>query len=471
MLFNSFRFTLLFLPLTAGIYALLGARATHRVRQTWILICSVFFYAVGQTSNLPLLLASIVFNWAVARAMMSRPEAKARRILLGCGIGVDIGALFLFKYFNFLLHSLAFLFPAGHLLPDWNIPLGLSFFTLTQVMYLVDTYHGLNGPNSLFDHATVVTFFPYLTSGPLVRLRAVAPQLRGASRQDGYPDVVCRGLYLFSLGIAKKVILADSFTAVADAGFNCIRDFSLFEAWAFTVAFLFQLYFDFSGYSDMAVGAAWMMGIDIPQNFNGPLRATSVTEFWQRWHISLSTFITNYLYTPILRSMRRATLSASVVATILAMALAGLWHGPAWTYVLYGFSHGVALATNQVWRRSKLNMPDWAGWLVTQMFAAASLVFFRAADTQSAMRMLSRLVPHANALDTSALKAVPVSASVIGVPVIAALIAAYAPQSSTKLASAFRPTVSTAVKTAALLLASMMFMNSAPAKQFVYFGF
>ena len=404
--------------------------------------------------------------------MMKQVIESRRLLLLRAGLVGNITFLCLFKYINFLFRSIAFFHgPALHF-PDWGFPLGLSFFTLTQIMYLVDTYQGLNSANSLFDHATFVSLFPYVTSGPLVRARSIVSQFSKPALAEERLALACRGLYLFSLGALKKIVLADSFAAVADAGFTSIRNYSILEAWIFAFAYLLQLYFDFSGYSDMAVGSAWMLGIDIPQNFNAPLRARSISEFWQRWHISLSNFITNYLYTPMLRSFPKATLSASVLSTVAAMTIVGLWHGPAWTFVLYGLSHGIALAANQIWKKRKLKMPDWAGLLVTQFFVAASLVFFRSPDVPSALHMLNRLLPHADPLSLMALKGViPLSFMLPLRPLFWGTVAAFFFKSSLDASRTFEFSWRYAAGTAGLVVICLFYMNSAAAKPFVYFNF
>jgi D-alanyl-lipoteichoic acid acyltransferase DltB (MBOAT superfamily) len=279
-------------------------------------------------------------------------------------------------------------------------------------------------------------------------------------------------MYLFSIGLAKKVVLADSFAPIADAGFGTIRDYSMVESWVFCLAALFHLYFDFSGYSDMAVGSAWMLGIDIPQNFNAPLRAKSISEFWQRWHISLSNFITDYLYKPLLRAMPNTTVAASAVATILAMIIAALWHGPTWTFLAWGLSHGIALAVNQVWKRRKIVMPDWLGWLVTFLFVVSTIVFLRCSELPAAWHMLTRLIPHSNAFGVAALRyLVPFSPTVLVHPVVIGALIALLLKSSAQYSKAFRPALVSALASAALILVSLFFMNSAPARVFVYFAF
>jgi D-alanyl-lipoteichoic acid acyltransferase DltB (MBOAT superfamily) len=476
VLFHSFQYFLVFLPVVALVHAWLRRRGGSAPARAWLLAASLVFYAWARPSFVPLLLGSILFNWAVARVIAARGDsdetARGRKWLLRFGLAGNILFLASFKYVNFAFRTVAALHGPHWQLPDWAFPLGISFFTLTQVMYLVDVYQGLNGANSLFDHALFVSFFPYLASGPLVRARLTVRQFHQVQLRPGRLEVAAKGLYLFSIGLAKKAVLADSFAAIADVGFAAPTHASFVEGWIFAFAFLLQLYFDFSGYSDMAVGSAWMLGIDIPMNFNAPLRARSISEFWQRWHISLSNFITNYLYTPMLRAFPKATLWTSVGCTILAMTIAGFWHGPAWTFGIFGLLHGVALGSNQVWKKRKLTMPDWLGLVLTQCFVAVTMVFFRSADVPAAIALLSRMVPHGDLFGIATLRmVVPMTPTLILRPVAAGVAAAFFFRSSFELANGFVPLFRTAMVTALLVLAAMFFLNSTPAKQFVYFAF
>ncbi len=485
MLFHSFAYLLIFLPVVVGVHSFLRARSPWPCPQAWLLLASLFFYTRSGAANLPLLLGSILFNWAIARLMMAQADDSKRKLCLWAGLTVNITILFLFKYIHLLLETIFFFHGPRLFFPNWGFPLGVSFFTLMQIMYLVDAYprapsspaarkifRGLTTANSLFDHATFVAFFPYVVSGPLARVRHVVPQLRDYTMREPPSVMVCRGLLLFSMGLAKKVVIGDSFGTIADAGFAEIHNYSMVEAWIFSLAALFHLYFDFSGYSDMALGSAWMLGIDIPQNFNAPLRSRSISEFWKRWHISLSNFITDYLYKPLSRSMGKPTLAKSAVATVVAMTIAALWHGPEWTFVAWGFSHGLALATHQVWTRRKLVMPDWLGWLVTFIFLSSTIVFLRASSLPSALYMLSRLLPSRDILGHSALSGLlPASPTALFRSVGLGVVLAFFFGTSMEYATACRLSLRTALAGALLIVVSLFFMNSAPARQFVYFAF
>jgi alginate O-acetyltransferase complex protein AlgI len=472
MLFSSFSYLLMFLPVVALAYAACRRYGGSTAGQACLLLASLVFYSYSGTRNLLLLLASIAFNWLVVNRMAAAASDRARRLWLIVGLTANVGLLLAFKYLNFFAQALTVLGLPAVALPDWAFPLGISFFTLTQVMYLVDCFQGIAAPVSLFRHATFVSFFPYITSGPLVRAESVIPQLEAPAAGDSRLMMACQGVFIIALGLAKKIVLADSFAQVADAGFSAAAALSTAEAWVFSLAYSLQLYFDFSGYSDMALGSALLFGIRIPQNFNGPYLAASISEFWQRWHISLSQFITNYLYTPILRSMGRATLWTSAVATIIAMGIAGLWHGPALTFVVFGLMHGVALALNQRWRKYKRKMPWVMAWLITLVFVNAAFVVFRSPDLSSALHMLGQLLPHAHTGGMATLDGVlPISLSLVLQPVLYGTILAFVPWTSAQLTERFRPTLLNSALTCALLLLSALYMNSAVAKRFVYFAF
>ena len=469
MLFSSYTYLLLFLPLAALGNAALQRLDRPRAAQVWLLLGSIVFYSYAGLSHLPLLLASIVFNWAVARGIGAQRDPRARKALLWAGIVANLALLGCFKYVNFFLNGILGLQVA---LPNWQLPLGLSFFTLSQVMGLVDCYQELSAPLSLLDHASSVAFFPYVSSGPIVRASEIAPQFMRFEGVESRSLLAQRGIYFLVLGLAKKVILADAFGHAADIGYASVDHLSMLEGWAFSLAYTFEIYFDFSGYSDMAIGSALLLGVRIPQNFNGPFFAKSISEFWQRWHMSLTHFITNYLYTPILRSFGKATVRTSALATVLAMMIAGLWHGAAWTYIVWGTMHGVALAINQLWRRSKRKLPRGLGWLLTFLFVNAAMVVFRSPDLPTAGRMFAAMLPHAHNLDWTVLAtAVPVGPGLIMqlcVPIVLVQLIQYR-LGRLDLRLPWMPALGRAVAYS-LLLYCIVFHGAAP-KAFVYFQF
>ncbi len=474
MAFNSFTYLLLFLPLAVMLVSAVRQLAGTPAAQETLLCCSLLFYAWSGLSNVPLLLASILTNWSLARWMSSEQDGSlAKQRILQLGLFLNVGFLCTFKYLNFFLRALAVVGLPQLGLPDWALPLGISFFTLNQVMYLVDCYEGLTPPSSLFDHATFVSFYPYVMSGPLARTKNMLKQFHQveADREKRH-DQMARGLYQFSLGLFKKVIFADTFGRVADLGYASVGELSTVESWAFSLAYSLQLYFDFSGYSDMAIGSARLLGVEIPRNFNTPYRSRTVTEFWQRWHISLSGFITTYLYTPILQAFPKATLRTATIATLAAMTIAGLWHGPSWNFIVFGAMHGVALVINLYWKKTKKKFPFLVSWALTMGFVNLAFIFFRAPDLATAMKMAGHLLPQGGGLSTTVLRSVrTLGVSALVPPVALGALVAVLGKNSDELATQLRPTYAAALATAGMLLVAALYLNSTILKQFVYFNF
>lgn len=471
MLFNSFAFLFLFLPAVSATYYFCARRFPVKVRQAVLVTFSLAFYTWAKAEYTVLLIASILFNYAFAKKIHSASTPWRKRWLV-FALAANITVLAIFKYLAFLLASFTFLWKPGFVLPDWSFPLGISFYTLQQVMYLVDCYERLVGANDLLTHAAFVSFFPYVISGPITRARDMVPQIRRAATTDARK--VTEALILLGIGLFKKVVLADSFSRIADAGFNSPLTVSTLEAWVSSFSYTFQIYFDFSGYTDMALAAALLLGYSLPVNFTGPYRSLSIIEFWQRWHITLSQFITTYLYTPIVRLFSRVTLAKASLATLLAMTLAGLWHGPSWTFVVFGALHGIALVINQFWRRKiKRKLNQGVSWVATLAFVNFAFIFFRAPNLAAALDLCRALLPQSNLLGSSTFQETLAlgDAMVLTVPVVVGLICAFAGQTSTDLSLHVKPTPVTALAVSLLILIALVFMNSTVAQDFIYFKF
>jgi alginate O-acetyltransferase complex protein AlgI len=388
------------------------------------------------------------------------------------GLTANVAFLSSFKYLNLVFRSVPFL-RSGHFhIPDWEFPLGISFFTLQQVMYLVDCYEKLVPANDLLVHAAWISFFPTVSSGPLTRAKQLVPQLAGGGTASS-PGVT-QAITLIAIGLFKKVVFADSFSRVADAGFSHPALLSPLEAWLSSFAYTFQIYFDFSGYSDMAIGAALLLGFAIPVNFNTPYRSKSIIEFWQRWHITLSQFITTYLYTPLIRSFRKASLTASAISTIVAMAVAGIWHGPSVTFLVFGLLHGVALALNQIWRkRVKIRIPNLFAWAITLLFVNLTFVFFRSASLSGAIEFCKAMVSPHRFFSTAMLReSIRLSeAQVLMLPVVIGVVSALVGRNSNSVLEIAKPNLAMGFAVSTMLIVSFLFMNSTIAKEFVYFAF
>jgi alginate O-acetyltransferase complex protein AlgI len=476
--FNSFPFILVFLPVTVLGFYLLSFFTRRDWALAWLLVSSLIFYALGGPGGVPLLLCSVIFNWYFGKCLAS-PTPKtlpfSRLTLLKFAISVNLILLVFFKYSNFVLANLTPILGTTFRPIALALPLGISFFTLQQIIYLVDAYEGLTPGNNLRDHALFVTMFPYISMGPIIHSNQVLPQLKDpSSSRIGY-DCLARGAMLFAVGLFKKVVFADSFGRLATAGYDGISSLSALEAWISTLSYSLQIYYDFSGYSDMAVAVALMLGLAIPNNFNSPYLSRSIVEFWKRWHISLSNFITNYLYTPMIRasSRGRVTMRAAMIVTFLSMIIAGLWHGPSWTFVIFGALHGVALVINQYWKKSKRTLHPFIAWVLTMSYVNIAFIFFRAPDAGSAFQMIGAMLGRFSFVGMEAFKKSIRTSEIatLAIPLLAGGIVIVLRHNSKTILDQFKPTHGRLACAVVLMLVSILFLNSNIAKEFIYFAF
>jgi D-alanyl-lipoteichoic acid acyltransferase DltB (MBOAT superfamily) len=390
VLFNSYPFVLLFLPAT-----LLGAfllRNTGRVGLgLWLLGASTLFYVWWDIRYLPLLAGSILLNY-LAAVLIERTRSTA---LLALTIAANLATLGLFKYLGFFSSIADALLPWDLTVAALALPLGISFFTFHQIGYQVDRWRGQSRKHDLLDYALFVGFFPQLIAGPILRQDELLPQLRNLTGPRARNILI--GLAFFSIGLFKKVVLADNFGLYATPVFDLAKTSQpdTATAWQGALAYTFQLYFDFSGYSDMAIGLARMFGIRLPINFNAPYRAASITEFWRRWHVTLGRFLRDYLYFPL--GGNRVAPARQFVNLFLVMLLGGLWHGAAWTFVIWGALHGLALASHRLWVRlfgppSVRYVWRCIAWAATFLFVVVTWVLFRADSLPAAGRVLGAMV-------------------------------------------------------------------------------
>jgi alginate O-acetyltransferase complex protein AlgI len=392
MLFNSYEFLFLFLPATFCVYFFLNGKRLLLAANAWLLCASLFFYSWWNIKYLPLLLVSILFNYTVGNLLtdydLLRKKPVSKKTILIVGLGCNLLLLGYFKYTDFFIANLNRVSGASFELQHIILPLGISFFTITQIAYLVDSFEGLVEERNLLDYAQFVTFFPHLLAGPILHHKEMMPQFsRLRNKLINYRNVYA-GLCLFSVGLFKKVVIADQFSQWATAGFDVSKSLRFVEGWLASLSYTFQLYFDFSGYSDMAIGIGLMFNILLPINFQSPYKAVNIIDFWKRWHITLSNFITTYLYTPILRSFESITFSNSMAAIFLAMLISGFWHGAGWGFIVWGSLHGSALVINHLWKKRKYRMPKLLGWLITFNFVNFAFVFFRAKSLTDAGKVL-----------------------------------------------------------------------------------
>jgi D-alanyl-lipoteichoic acid acyltransferase DltB (MBOAT superfamily) len=388
MPFNSLLFLFAVLPLALSFDALAqGVRPQSR--HALLVALSFAFYGWWDLRLLPLLIASVVINW-LAGAIFAKTHG---RLIIPLAIGANLLVLGTFKYVNFFADLLAVI--PGYAPPHFSIalPLGISFFTFQHIMYLADLRAGRAEPVGLLEYALYVAFFPRVIAGPLVRpneFRTQLDQLRQPALESA--ERMARGLMLLTLGLAKKVLVADPLGAIVNPIYAAVEggtEPTVAQAWEATLGYTFQLYFDFSGYTDMAVGIALLFGVVLPENFNAPYRAYSIQDFWRRWHMTLSRFLRDYLYIPMGGS--RHGLTRQVLALLATMTLGGLWHGAGLTFVAWGVAHGLALGADLLWRKSGRSMPTYLGVTLTFAFVALAWVLFRAPSFGTALQIYKAL--------------------------------------------------------------------------------
>jgi alginate O-acetyltransferase complex protein AlgI len=392
LLFNSYQFVFVFLPLLLVGYELLALSGARRAVPLFLVLGSLFFYGWWDWRYLFLFGSSIAFNYSWAQALRPRGAADtdrrfAPRAMLGVGVATNLGLLGYFKYRNFFVSSVAAVAGRHWAMAPIVLPLAISFFTFEQITYLTSAWRGEIETRDFLSYALFITFFPHLIAGPIVRYGQIFPQLNRASRYRLDADNLSAGLMIFAIGLFKKVMIADTFKVWLDPIFDTAVHPGFVDAWAATLAFAFEIYFDFSGYTDMAIGLARMLNVRFPENFDSPYKAHGPIEFWRRWHITLSFFLRDYLYIP-LGGNRHGKLRQhfNLFATML---LGGLWHGADWTFVMWGAFHGIALSANHLWRDRKLSMAPALAWMLTFIFVTLAWVLFRTHSIEGAIAMFS----------------------------------------------------------------------------------
>lgn len=345
MLFNSYIFVFIFFPLCLlGYYGLLHGQRPQAAK-LFLTFMSFWFYGYFNLSYLLIMVGSIAFNYIFHLLLSKKPDKK----LIFLAVAGNLGILFYFKYFDFFLSTVNTVFQSSFALRGILLPLGISFFTFQQISFVVDTYRGEVQNCSLIDYALFVSFFPQLIAGPIVNHGEMLPQFRKAGQDEVRWEQIAEGFGLFILGMAKKVLIADTFGAGADYGYDNIAFLGRMDAVLVIVFYALQLYFDFSGYCDMARGIGKMLGIEIPVNFDSPYKATNIVEFWKRWHITLNRFFTKYVYIPLGGNRKGA--ARMYLNLMIVFLLSGLWHGAGWNYLVWGAMHGVLYVVTRFWQR------------------------------------------------------------------------------------------------------------------------
>ena len=456
MLFQSQGFILLFLPLAVLTYY--AAARSAPARQSVLIVVSLIFYGWWDARFIPLLLGQILATWMLA----IWHQRSGRNAALVLGILVNLCSLATFKYLDFLIGSVEAV--SGIVLPHASLvlPIGISFFSFQLISYMVDRMRSDAPIYPLRQFALFVLLFPHLIAGPIVRHNELVPQFEEDPRRAGMWARISLGLVLFTIGLAKKVLLADKLAGVSDSLFTqaISGPLSFGDAWSATLAFTFQLFCDFSAYTEMAIGIALMFGLLLPENFHRPYVAANLRDFWRRWHITLSNFVRDYLYIPLGGS--RAGVGRYVFATMAAMGICGLWHGAGWTYVVWGLWHGAGLVVCCGWQSLNRPLPWVVGWVITMLFVMAGWVLFRAADFSTAASVLASLVG-ANGLGGNI--------SNVGLIIVGAAVSLFLPSAYEIMNSRPLPWPSVAVGLAILACFCVLEVGRGPPLSFIYFRF
>ena len=405
MLFNSYIFVFVFLPAALLGYFLLNRTKKYTLANCFLVGMSLWFYGYFNYSYLPIICVSITANYCLSKLIQSeKAGGMFRKILLTVGLALNIGSIFYFKYYDFFIENVNAVFRSGFTLKHLVLPLGISFFTFQQVSYVIDSYRGETKDYGFAEYALFVSFFPQLIAGPIVLHDEILPQLRDASKRSFNTENAAHGLYFFAIGLFKKVILADTFSAAVTAGYADVSVITSAEAWLVSVCYTLQIYFDFSGYSDMAIGLGKMFNIDLPQNFDSPYMSTSITEFWGRWHMTLTRFLRKYVYFP-LGGSKKGT-ARTYLNIMIVFLVSGLWHGANWTFVIWGVLHGALNVLNRIFKKpwEKLNVVT--RWAVNFVLINSLLVVFRSESMGHALGFLKSMFSmHGGAVSSTILNA------------------------------------------------------------------
>ncbi|ESS59576.1 MBOAT, membrane-bound O-acyltransferase family protein [Enterobacter cloacae S611] len=401
MIFSSPEFVFAFLPITFLVYFLLNRFKFIYFGKLWLVVASLYFYSYWSLNYLPLMLGSIIISYSLG--MQLAKGAKRKKEMLTVGIVANLAVLCYYKYMNFFLDNINIITEQQFHIEGIILPIGISFYTFTQIAFLVDSYKGSAKEYDLVNYALFVTFFPHLIAGPILHHKEMMSQFKSLRTVPIKYNNILMGLMIFGIGLFKKTIIADTFAQWAEIGYVAGTHHDFYSAWVTSLSYTFQLYFDFSGYCDMAIGAALLFNIWLPINFNSPYKAINIQDFWRRWHITLGRYLRDYLYIPL--GGNRCTVSKTYCNLFLTFVIGGLWHGASWMFIIWGAMHGLALVIHRVWSKFGIAMYKPLAWMITFLYVHIAWVFFRAHTVQDAMNIITAMfnIDSARAISVSAI--------------------------------------------------------------------
>lgn len=410
MLFNSYFFILVFLPFSIIGYFFLN-RTVEKAAILFLLFMSLWFYGYFNYKYLFIIIGSIIVNYILALAMnIKRNKLKkdfmaqkyelgysnmrrgrgGNRLILSLALLFNLGMIFYFKYYDFFIQNINYAFRSDFNMRHIVLPLGISFFTFQQISYIIDSYHGKTASYTFLEYALFVTFFPQLVAGPIVLHSELIPQIKDPLKKKVNYDNIAKGIMWFTLGLAKKVLIADTLGIAVSWTYGNLDAATSMDLMITALAYTFQIYFDFSGYSDMACGIASMFNFSLPQNFNSPYKSDSIIEFWKRWHITLTRFLREYIYFPLGGSQKGKT--RTYFNIMIVFLASGLWHGANWTFVLWGALHGMANIVNRIFDNQYKKIHRVGRWLITFIFLNFTWIFFRSDTVGQAISIIKGII-------------------------------------------------------------------------------
>lgn len=389
MLFNSYIFVLLFFPMAVIGYYWLHHRKMEKAALGYLILMSMVFYGYNSIQYLAMLIVSILVNYLLVWLMDKRNSPVRRKLLLVLGLLYNLGILFCFKYFDFFLENVNAVLKTDYPFLRLALPLGISFYTFQQLSYVIDSYRGECERYSLWEYAAYVSFFPQLIAGPIVYHDELIPQLRARENHQIQYENLCKGIYAFALGMAKKVLVADTLSKVVTAGYANVEALNCVSTILVMICYSLQIYFDFSGYCDMAYGIGFMFNVELPVNFNSPYKAASVREFWDRWHMTLTRFFTKYVYIPLGGSRRGTVRTYRNVMVVFLVS--GIWHGANWTFILWGIVNGFGNLFDRFFDRVLRRIPRVIRTIITFCFCTVAWSMFRAESVEQGLQMIGNL--------------------------------------------------------------------------------
>ena len=475
MVFSSYPFLLLFLPIVLAGYYLLSHVKNDTYQRLFLILASLFFYGYQNVKYLALIISSIAVNYLIALAIQKKRSSGAKPLLI-LGVLFNVALIGYFKYYDFFIENINLVAGTDFVLKHIMLPLGISFFTFQQLSFLVSVYQGEEKVERLRDYALFVLFFPQLVAGPIVLYSEMIPQFKDTQRRYFNGENFAEGIYIFSMGLFKKAVLADTLCVLADNGF-AIGDPGLAAAWAMTLSYTLQIYFDFSGYSDMAVGLGKMFNIDIPFNFLSPYQSESITQFWRKWHITLGRALSTYVYKPL--GGNRKGLTRTCINLLLTFLVSGFWHGASWTFILWGGLHGVFMVIERLLGKRREVIPKAIRIFATFMIVNALWVLFRAENIGQTMEIYKGMTAFSN-IDLAQLDAVMGHTANINFPVtfdivyivamiVSLLFVVFGCRNSAARLERFTVGTKTAATAAALF--AVAFLCLSRESVFIYFNF